>query len=487
MKNLVWLSLLAFSACASSGQGLLMNFKGGNLEETQLDRHCDLEDAAACLLKGDTLTPTTRLPIVQGVAPGGRTIFALLLAPSETAKLFIFDREDKTKLVPAPPPRVYARGAQPRVEQTEVGDLKPGKTYELIVVDAAGTLIDHRRFRTLAPGARALRFALVSGTDDAYAEEQALQWNDIAAQDPDLIFAIGDNVITTSGDKGSVVTADALWKRYVETRTRLALFRAPTLVPVLATWDDQDIGTFESTGDHAHNTEARLVMEAFFPYVANTKDVIDGPGVSKALRAGGQTFVLFDDRTFRTPNSRPPVCDNKMYPGCEKKYGKDSNEGAHFGRIQEDWAMGIIKDSDGPVWLISGDQWFSGKHAGESFEGNHPSNFSRFLPLLEKSARAAARRNKYPALVFASGSRPAAEATKVKPFGSRYETFEFVTAPLHRETAGVPMNYLLLTTKVEDSGGLGGRAQARALGGKVLYEKEVSVKPLVAKKTKKRN
>lgn len=71
--------------------------------------------------------------------------------------------------------------------------------------------------------------AIASCMDDRFEEDQDQIWHDLAKDNPQYLFMIGDNVYATSilkiGEK--FVDKDRLWERYVETRQKLAIFSSP--------------------------------------------------------------------------------------------------------------------------------------------------------------------------------------------------------------------------------------------------------------------
>jgi alkaline phosphatase D len=499
VKSAIYLFSLTLASCATPGRGFLLDVtKEARLDPSQLARSCDLDDEAACLLAGKLAGSATAgaLPIAQGMAPPGKAALTALLNETQQPRWFLFERSTLT-LIPLSPWNTFSRPHSPhRLEQLLIGNLMPGASYELFVADRNGRLLDHRSFSLFDPDRSHLRFALASCSDDQFSEEQKTQWKDLLRQKPDLILAIGDNTYAdrAQGKRLAYADPETLWNRYAETRSALALFRAPRLVPIFAVWDDHDFGMNDGDSTYPHAEEARAVMESFFPSAADNKTLFEGPGVSRALKAAGQLFILFDNRSFRSPNGLPPVCRNSRHPFCRGRQPRDTRNATHFGRLQEDWALSLIRRHGGPTWLISGDQWFGAYHPFESYEGNHPESFASFLGKLESSLRKAARQGRQGTVLFASGDRHLTELMRVRPFRNRtFETFEFTSSPIHARTypstwdvfpnkrqivgeAGV-INYSIFNTTTEPSGGAQVEVEARGPGGRTLYRKNLQVKP----------
>lgn len=390
------ISLLSIVSCAGKGTGILVQFDSTKpFDKTQLERHCDMEDSSACFLLGKPPERLARVPIMQGVAPSGRAIFAALLRPEQ--KLTWYMREaGALKLDPVRPYKTHTRPHSPmRVEQLVASELESEKTYELLAVNPLGQLVDQRTFHTLSPKEK-IRFALISGTDDHAG--QADLWADLYAQNPEFILSLGNNVYGNSRgsiDLGESASAEQLWNRNAETRASLPLFTQERLIPFLVTWNDHDYGMEDGDKTYAQADQSRLTLEAFFPLLIDTKTVIEGPGISRGLKIAGQSFLLLDNRSFRTP----PRAD----------------EPAYFGRLQEDWALSQIGNhGGGPMWLMSGEKWF-GKNS-ESFEKARPGPFVNFLAKLAQLKK----KKPYP-IVFASGAQSRTEIRKIPSF----RTYEF--------------------------------------------------------------
>jgi hypothetical protein len=380
---------------------------------------------------------------VQGPAPANKAIFSALLTQEQ--KLNWFVRESGSlKLSQLPIHQSIARPFSPyRVEQFLATKLEPGKTYELIATNPMGQLVDHRIFLPLpGPDPAPLRFALLSGTDDH--SPQAGLWSDLTSQRPRIIFSLGDNVFATSRGSeilGKSVGPEVLWNRYVETRWKLPVFKNERLIPFAATWDDRDFGMNNGDKSYPHIDEAREVMDAFFPSFADAKTVIEGPGVSLALKIAGETFLLFDDRSFRGREEGP------------------------FGRIQEDWALTALSNQTGPVWLMNGESWTKLKKSS----------------FLLKTTRAL-KKNRHSStfLAFGAGSPGDTVVRVVRP----YSSYEFASGfhqpqgesprkkgELARENGG----YLLLETGLPEKKNFSIKAIGRS-SGRTLFEKTVKLK-----------
>ena len=73
-------------------------------------------------------------------------------------------------------------------------------------------------------------------------------------------------------------------------------------------------------------------------------------------------------------------------------------------------------------WLISGDQFFGGYHQWESFEGNHPETFKKFIEGIKNS------KNK---VAFMSGDRHLIEVMGIPKNHLGYKTYEYTVSGIH--------------------------------------------------------
>ncbi len=409
-----------FLHCASppqATQGMLSGRAASALTDSvELDRLCDIDDAGACFLaKGELrLDPALRVPIVQGVAPPTKAVFAILLPAASEGFYFVFDPAKKELLSLSPAHNFAQAGSAWKVVRIEATGLEPTKDYQFLVADGTGHLIDVRSFRTLDAREDTFRFALMGGTNGS---TQLLQenWRPFQENLPSALFFLGDSLLVEANQKEH--SPLELWEKYAHARRTQRGFFSLRLIPFVATWDDHDFGMLEGDSTYPHLNKAREILEAFFPTYADEKVILSGPGVSKAIKIAGHTFVLFDNRSFRSPNHAPSACRKKKNLSyCPDTPGSNEEE-SHFGRVQTEWALSLVAKSDGPTWLMSGDQWFGDYHPFESFAGNHPQDFRNFLARLKKS------KNRH--LLFASGSPLNTELFRVRPFSpDSYSTYE---------------------------------------------------------------
>lgn len=405
-------------------------------------------------------------PVMQGVTGATWTRFTVLRPKGETLVYRVTGADGASVGGLRQGTHEFAASDQV-VDEIHVQGL-PSEAALKFRIERNGQAVDEREFG-LRPGRAGLRFAVVSCSDDHYADEQKVMWSHLLAQAPDFIFAIGDNVYADveGGKYMGDATPDLLWRRYVQTRSNLLLFRAKRLVPVIALWDDHDYGQNDGDRRYSQQLASLQIFKSFFPQDVDRDLHFSGPGAASAFGFGEQRFYFLDGRSFRSPNREPAICRTKKdAAACAKRPRKDRGVDrlarrepeTHFGRLQESWLDKLLERGGSDVaWLITGDQWFGAYSPFESFESNHPNDFKRFLARLkEQGAR----------VVFVSGDRHASEISKIEPGLLGFETLEIVSSPVHarvypsnwiefpnpRQIAAVAeaFNYTLIDSRVDN-------------------------------------
>ncbi len=289
------------------------------------------------------------------------------------------------------------------MHQVQFTGLPTGSEDFQLIVKSRGRVLDQRIFRLFSNQGERLRFVVGACADIRQSEHQAKMWASVAAQNPEWVFLIGDNVYAAQ-DEAEITDAAQLWQRYVDHRRTLDLYRWKKLIPVHSVWDDNDYGQKDGGTSYALKTEAQAIFKAFFLPAFPIDNVIPGPGIATRLQLRGMHFAFLDNRSFR----------EHQLP-----------EGEHFGIEQEAWMLGALKSSQLPTWLISGDQFFGGYHKFDSFEGRHPRAFENFLKQLKEVPTP---------FVFVSGDRHMTEVMQFPRALLGQLSFELTTSPLHGKT-----------------------------------------------------
>ena len=291
-----------------------------------------------------------------------------------------------------------------KILKLKATNLKPRVNYVLRLSTKEGHTLQERFFQALDPQKKNPKIIVGSCMHEGkFIKEQIPFWTDLLNHRPDVIFLIGDNVYVDSSYHlkrigKTAVNPEWIFKRYIEARLHIPLFRSTQLYPVFATWDDHDFGINNGNRTFRYAKESRRIFHIFFPQGPLEK----GPGVSSYWPAFGQNFIFLDNRSFRSP--------------------KKSKVQEHFGKTQEQWISQILKIHPEPSWLISGGQFFGGAYPWESYEADHPKAFLKF----QKSLR-----NFPQPISFLSGDRHFSEIMKVESQRVGQDTYEITASPLH--------------------------------------------------------
>lgn len=369
---------------------------------------CEKGQMAACLqvaLRPPAMDLLPRTAILQGFTDSTSTQLNVLVPANGRWRFQLWELGTHRMFEPFSTEVAKHDGTDWVPMQLLYKGLKRGQQYRFEVFTDQGDLVDFRYLKTLTVYTK-LRLAVASCMNDQYAAQGKNIWNELVSQKPELLLMIGDNVYaTTAVKKGEPVDPNHLWRRYLETRQTLPIFKVENLIPTLAVWDDHDFGLNDGDGQrYPHVLESQKIFHAFYAQKALPQQVMAGPGVSSLVTIGDHQFAFLDDRSFRTPNRSP------------------NGVVAHFGEDQEKWFFKNIGASKGPLWIISGNQFWGGYHPFESYEGSHASAFPNFVRRLQKVKRP---------FLFLSGDRHISEIIRLSPEILGFETFEITSSPMH--------------------------------------------------------
>jgi len=295
-----------------------------------------------------------------------------------------------------------------------ISGLEPAREYQLRVLAEDGFLLDSRLFSTLRRRPpRRLRVVLASCMRDRLEEKQGVMWEAVAQTNPDLMVFLGDNVYVDDGP-GRATDGDRIWRRYVECRLTLDVYRWRRLVPVIATWDDHDYGDNNSGASAPFRDDSTRIFHFMFAQDPVLEaELVKGPGISRMVKVYGHRFFLMDSRSFRVE-------------------AENENDGEHWGSEQERWLDEELARDRAPAWLCNGSQYFGGYvWGGGSFE-HLP---QRFLPRLKQLREAPV------SILFASGDMHYSEVMQIEDSVLGYSSYEITSSSLHsRSTFVFPRN-----------------------------------------------
>lgn len=287
-------------------------------------------------------------------------------------------------------------------DQLLVEGLDIGRDYTLEVrVGPKAVKFDERTFRALDTRPRATRFAVVSCMADVLDVFQGPMWRALQASQPGYIFFIGDTCYADILTDGSV---KGFWKRNVQTRRALDVFRWKRLIPIMSTWDDHDYAGNNADRTHPMRAHSLGVFKALWGWTPRGASS-EGPGVSTSVDLCGQRFYLMDDRYFRDPRQTPG--------------------GKHWGVEQNAWLLKGLASSPTPAWIMNGSQVFAGYLGSENFESDHPEDLKEMTYAFQSIEAP---------IVFGSGDVHYSEVMKIEKAQLGYETFELTSSSIHSAT-----------------------------------------------------
>ncbi len=394
MKNqFIFLSIVFLSSCSYLGLAPQLNVEVNNSKiELQIAEETSLHPFA--IWQGLTTDKTTEIKV---------------LAKKKSNLTFKIFKEDK-EITTLKSEKIEAGETEYHIINFNISDLKINTNYVFQVIEDM-KIVDQRNFKTVDLNSKTAKIGVVSCLHDKFRNAQFKMWNEYLNNEPTYTFMIGDNVYadTPSLINGNILKSkyaneSMLWERYVETFNLLSYYRTARLVPTLAIWDDHDYGFNNGNRTHPQKKQALKVFESFYGFkpVAKVTEKLFGAGY--VFNAFDQRFVFTDGRFFRTE----PNLSNK-------------NSESHWGEEQTSKILQILNTSK-PTWLIKGDQFFGSYSGFESFEADHPKDFTKLLSELKKSKSK---------VFFVSGDRHLNELMRISPDDIGYETFELTSSAVH--------------------------------------------------------
>lgn len=288
------------------------------------------------------------------------------------------------------------------IHHLQIDGLQLRQRYKLNIKQN-GKVIDQRQFSALDPNKDSPKIAIASCLYDKHIKLAQTMQTQLLREQPDVIFLIGDNVYANRASLDGIASVQELWTRYLESFIQYPMFKSTFLIPVFATWDDNDYGMSNGDSTYAARKESQKVFKSFFHSDKGNNLYSYGPGVSSRLTLNVDIYFM-DDRSFRTPAN-----------------ALDGNE-SHWGVEQTNWLFKYLKQSHQPSILINGNQFFGAYHPFESFAGTHPKAFKEFLSRLRSESEP---------YVFISGDRHLFEAMKMTRPDLPLTTYEFTISGLH--------------------------------------------------------
>ena len=220
----------------------------------------------------------------------------------------------------------------------------------------------------------------------------------IAAQKPDLMLWLGDNVYYREADWTG---ESAMRYRYAHTRALRELQPLLAAAHHYATWDDHDYGPNNSDRTFRGREESLRVFRDYWPNPSF--GTLEVPGVFTRFTWSDVEVFLLDDRFHRSPNAMPESPDKRMY-----------------GREQLRWLLEGLASSEATFKVVVGGNQFLNHHEHEDL-GDFPAEKEELLGFLAASGIGG--------VVLVSGDRHHTELLKLDRPGL-YPLYEFTSSPL---------------------------------------------------------
>lgn len=254
-------------------------------------------------------------------------------------------------------------------------------------------------------------------------EDQSI-WDQIAAENPDLMLYIGDNVYgdTTPNDP----ELSGLKAAYSKLAQSEPFSRAREAAPLLTIWDDHDYGLNDGDGNYQH----KQASEALYEYVWAIPDDDPRrarPGVYGAWTIGGETgkrvqIILLDTRFFRSELMKS---DEPGAHGKERYIPDPAPEKTMLGEDQWSWLESELEKPADLRLLVSSVQIIAEGHGWEGWK-MLPAERDRLYALIKATGA--------DNLVMLSGDRHAAALYR-NAGANDYPLFEATSSSLNLPVA----------------------------------------------------
>lgn len=245
----------------------------------------------------------------------------------------------------------------------------------------------------------------------------------IAAAKPELLLLIGDNIYADL-DKSRKVTPDVIREKYEILGKHPGYQKLKATCPILATWDDHDLGKNDGGSDFALKDESQKLFLDFFGAEPNDpRRTRKGVYSASIFGPAGKRVqvILLDTRYHRSALKKAPFDPVTRIAGYLPNTDPDATV---LGEEQWKWLEGELKKPAEVRLLCSSIQVIADDHPFEKW-ANIPKERDRLYQLL--------RNSKSNAVVILSGDRHFAEVSlDTKSLG--YPLYDVTSSGLNQGT-----------------------------------------------------
>lgn len=343
------------------------------------------------------------LSILQGVTTKTTTQLSVDV-PVEAQYEYTLKDIDTNKLItPESYKPVSFGNSDTRVDKLRFIGLELGHTYNFIVKDIkTNEIVDDRFLQTVDLNKTDARIGLFSCMNDSKSAVDDM-WPSAEAADLDYMFFIGDSVY---GDLWIFYGPERLWKRYIETRSKIPYYHWKNLKPVIGIWDDHDYGKNNEGGYYKHKDNSLFAFKTFFAQDPEGGTFFNGYANSSFFHAFEQNFVFFDSRYYREmPNTNGSL--------------------GFLGDHQIDWMSKAVYDRPYPTMVINGSPAFGRIEKGSSYQSSAPEEFEYFIKKVQSWNTPC---------IFAGGDLHYSEVSSIDKSIFGYNSYEIISSCMHSNT-----------------------------------------------------
>lgn len=245
-------------------------------------------------------------------------------------------------------------------------------------------------------------------------------WDAVVAARPELFLFLGDNIYADTQDM------QVLWDKYQQLGAQPGFQKLKQTCPVLATWDDHDLGANDAGGEFPKKRESQQLFLDFFGIPKDSpRRQQEGIYHSQVFGPEGQRvqIILLDTRYFR---SRLKSGFQKGEPGEGRRgqYVPNTDpEATVLGPQQWTWLEKQLRIPAELRVICSSFQLVADEHGSEGW-GNFPRERERLIKLIRDTRAGGA--------VVISGDRHLSEISRLPAeSGVGYPLFDVTSSSLN--------------------------------------------------------